>query len=63
MEKIIKQSVLISLILFLALHLIETWQITHRKIRKELRNILENFIFGDRYFLVEYLNFCIHRIG
>jgi hypothetical protein len=38
-------------------------QITHQKIRKELRNILEYFIFGDSYFLVEYLNFCLHRIG
>jgi hypothetical protein len=49
--------------LFLAQHLIKAWQITHQNIRKELRNILEYFIFGVRYFLVEYLNFCVHRIG
>ena len=58
-----KNSVLISLILFLALHLIKARLITHQKIRKEFRNILEYFIFADRYSFVEYLNFCVHRIG
>jgi hypothetical protein len=43
--------------------LIEARQITYQKIRKKFRNILEYFIFGDRYSFVEYLNFCVHRIG